>query len=53
MILIKEMEMVDGSCRLKEVEKGERNIKNNEKKIDINFSIILMRCLILTGWMSE
>lgn len=52
-ILIKEMEMVDGSCRLKEVEKGERNIKNNEKKIDINFSIILMRCLILTGWMSE
>jgi hypothetical protein len=28
--------VVGGSCRLKKVEKGERNIKNNEKNSDIN-----------------
>jgi len=42
--------VVGGSCRLKRVEKGERNIKNNEKKILILILfIILMRCLILIG----
>jgi len=43
--------VVGGSCRLKKVEKGERNIKNNKKKIMILILfIILMRCLILSDW---
>jgi len=43
--------LVGGFCRLKKVEKGERNIKTNEKTILILIPfIILMRCLILIGW---
>jgi hypothetical protein len=42
--------VVGGSCRLKKVEKEEKNIKINEKKIMmLILFIILMRCLILIG----
>jgi len=43
--------VVGGSCRLKKVEKGERNIKNNEKNSNIN-SFYYFNEMLDFNWLS-